>query len=77
MAHTRRYRFGLDFLLKSPWLFPDSTRSLNLFKNIYAEALFLSLSPLSSLEIEPAVLPGLFHALDPRTNLYLRLGPRF
>ena len=76
-AGNQTYRFALHVLLKSPFLLLKSTRSLNLFKNIYAEALFLSLSPLSSLEIEPAVLPGLFHALDPRTNLYLRLGPRF
>ena len=67
----------LDFLLKRPWGLSDSTRSPTLFKNIYAEALFYSLSPLSSLKIEPAVLPGIFHELDPRANLKLRFSPQF
>ena len=46
-AVIQRYRFGLNFLLKSPWLFPDSTRGPELFKNNYAEVLFLAFDPLS------------------------------
>ena len=77
MAHTRRYRFGLDFLLKSPWLFPDSTRGPELFKNNYAEVLFLAFDPLSFFNFKPAVQPWFFYELDPGVNVYLRLGPRF
>ena len=59
----------LDFLLKRPWGLSDSTRSPTLFKNIYAEALFYSLSPLSSLKIQPAVQPGSFCELDPGVSV--------
>ena len=55
----------------------NSTRSPTLFRNIYAEALFYSLSPLSSLKIEPAVQPLPFCELDPRINVNLRFSPRF
>jgi len=67
MAHTRRYRFGLDFLLKSPWLFPDSTRGPELFKNNYSLAQNFAQTPLSLLNIKPAVQPWFFYELDPES----------
>ena len=68
MAEIQTYRFGPFFLLKSPRPFTDSTRSPILFKNNYAEVLFLAFDPLSFFKIEPAVHPWQFYALDPRTN---------
>ena len=61
----RGYRFGLNFLLKSPWLFPDSTRGPELFKINYAEVLFLAFDPLSFFNFEPAIQPSSFCELDP------------
>ena len=68
-AHVRGYRFGLNFLLKSPWLFPDSTRGPEIFKNNYAEVLFLAFDPLSFFNFEPAVHPWQFYALTPETKV--------
>jgi len=47
------------------------------FKRISNQALFFSLRPLAFLRLEPAVLSRRFCELDPRTKVYLRLGPRF
>ena len=76
-ARKRRYRFGFTLLLKSPPGSEYSTRSPTLFKNIYAEALFLALSPLSFLEFEPAVQHLTFCELDPGVNVYSCFSPRF
>ena len=56
------------FFLKRPPILLKSTRSPILFKNNYAEVLFLAFDPLSFFKIEPAVHPWQFYALDPRTN---------
>ena len=61
----QRYRFGLRFLLKRPSSSSYSTRSPLMFKNIYAEVLFLAFDPLSFFNFEPAVQPGSFCELDP------------
>ena len=48
-----------------------------MFKNIYAEVLFLAFDPLSFFNFEPAVQPGSFCELDPEALVYLRFSPRF
>ena len=67
-AENRGYRFSLPFLLKSPWIFPDSTRSPVPFKTNSNQALFYSLRTLSFPEIEPAIQTCSFCVLDPRSN---------
>ena len=66
MAEDHAYPFGLAQLLKSPWVFLDSTRGPIMFKNNYSLGLFLTLSPLSSLEFEPTILGCCFYELDPK-----------
>ena len=48
-----------------------------MFTNNYSLGLFLTHSPLSSLEIVPAVQSCQFCLLALRFNGYLRLGPQF
>ena len=67
----------MHVLLKSPSLLLISTRSLNLFKNIYTQAQFLTLRPPNFFNFEPAVQPLSFCELDPRINVYLRFSPQF
>ena len=62
---NQTYRFALCVLLKRPPTLPKSTRSPILFKNIYAEVLFLAFYPLSFLKIKPAVHPWQFYVSDP------------
>ena len=76
-AGNQTYRFALHVLLKSPSLLLISTRSLNLFKNIYTQAQFLTLRPPNFFNFEPAVQPLSFCALYPRFNVYLCLGHQF
>ena len=76
-AVIQRYRFGLNFLLKSPWLFPDSTRGPELFEINCSLAQNFSPNPLSFFKLEPAVRPGSFCELDPGVNVYLCFSPRF
>jgi hypothetical protein len=54
MADTPRYRFGLAILLKSPWVFPKTTRSPAQYESICRSAQFLAFRPSDSLEIVPA-----------------------
>ena len=77
MADIQGYRFGLGVLLKNPSGFQQSTRSPQKGKTIYAEAQFLAHSPLTFLDLVPAVQPWHFCELDPRTKVELRLDPRF
>ena len=71
------YRFGLALFLKRPSVFPYSTRSPPLVKNIRSLVQNLARSPLSSIKIETAVLSSQFCMLDPRSKVYLRFSPRF
>ena len=54
-AHTRRYRFGLDFLLKSPRFSTKSTRTPWQCKSFCRSAQIFTQTPPSFLEMEPAV----------------------
>ena len=76
-AGNQTYRFALHVLLKSPSLLLISTRSLNLFKNIYTQAQFLTLRPPNFFNFEPAIQPLSFCELDPRINVYLHFSPQF
>ena len=62
---NQTYRFALCVLLKRPPTLPKSTSSPILFKNIYAEVLFLAFYPLSFFKIGPAVHVRSFYELDP------------
>ena len=57
---TPWYRFGLESLLKSPWLFLESTRSPVQFKNNSRSAKNLSQNPLSFPVLGPQSSPCLF-----------------
>ena len=59
----------LDFLLKSPWIFPDSTRGPELFKNNCRLTHVFTRTPLTFLVLAPAVQLRLFCALAPGSNL--------
>ena len=61
-----RYRFGPFFLHKSPWTLCYSTRSPLPLKNNYSLAQIFAQTPLSLLNIKPAVQHSFFYALDPR-----------
>jgi len=61
-----RYRFGLFFLHKSPWTLCYSTRSPLPLKNNYSLAQNFAQTPLSLLNIKPAIQHSFFYALDPR-----------
>ena len=69
MAQNRIYRFGLAFLLKSPWTFRELTRGPLQFKNNSRSALFLAFRPLSFPVFEPAIQPLSFCTLDPRSKV--------
>ena len=76
-AQIGAYRFSPTFLLKSPSTFPYLTRSPPLVKSIRSLVQKLAPSPLSSIEIEPAVHPWLFHMLAPGSFQLLRFNPWF
>jgi len=48
-----------------------------MFKNIYAEVLFLAFDPLSFFNFEPAVQPSSFCELGPGISVLLRFSPWF
>ena len=68
-AQNKTHRFGLALFLKRPSVFPYSTRSPPLVKSIRSLVQKLAPSPLSSIEIEPAVQTYCFYELDPRVNV--------
>ena len=76
-ADILRYWFGLEFLLKSPPVSSESTRGPAVFKSNYKWAKNFARTPLSFLEIEPAVQPWCFCELDPRSKVYLCFSPCF
>ena len=76
-ARICAYPFGPALFLKRPSSFAKSTRSPGLFKSNYAEVLILTRSPLSFTRFKLAVQPWFFYELDPRVNVYLRLGSQF
>ena len=65
-AVIRAYRFGLVHLLKSPPGSEYSTHSPPPLKNNYSLAQNFAQTPLSFLNIKPAVQHSFFYALDPR-----------
>ena len=77
MDQIRAYPFGLANLVKSPSVLRESTRSPQKCKTIYTEAQFLAPSPLSFLNIKPAIQLLPFCTLALVSNLYLRFSPRF
>ena len=63
------YRSALSLLLKSPPVSSESTRGPAVFKSNYRWAQNFARTPLSFLEIEPAIQPWCFCELDLRTNV--------
>ena len=66
-AVFRAYRFGLVHLLKSPPGSEYSTHSPPPLKNNYSLAQNFAQTPLSLLNIKPAVQPWFFYELDPES----------
>jgi len=68
MIQIGAYPFALAYLLKRPWGLSDSTRSPVQFKTNYRSAQNFAQTPLSFLEIKPAVQGRRFCALALRFN---------
>ena len=77
MGQIQTYPFALLFLLKRPPVSFKSTRNPQPFKINYSLVQILAHSPLTFLELVPAVQLLFFYALDPRINVYLRFSPQF
>jgi len=71
------YWSTFDFLRNSPCILPKSTCTVLQFKIIYKIALFLSVSPLGSSKMKPAVQPFLLTYLTPEFYIYLCISPKF
>ena len=68
MIQIGAYPFALAYLLKRPWGLSDSTRSPVQFKTNYRSAQNFAQTPLSFLEIKPAIQGRRFCVLALRIN---------